>query len=205
MTQPRCHSAVRLLLILAYFVLTACAYGQLTYTDLEARVEGLPALHSQTHDPSDVLATALATIVNDHDVCCGKDSALEDSVERADPKSLKDVAAKLQGRHLLSDGRPISVTSEFWPTETVSALRLVNAFNDKHALLVMWGSHLYVVYGVVYRWVEASPDAGPYTVLHKLMLIDLRYSDERRLAEFDRLTDDVAGVQGFLFLTFRAQ
>lgn len=210
MTKPRYHFAPRSLLIfavliLAYFGLAGCAYGQLMYTDLESHVDGLPALHARTHDPSDVLAAALATIVNDHEVCCGKDSALEDSLERADPQSLKDVVAKVQGRHLLSDGRPIAVSAEFWPTEIVDGLRLVNAFSNKHAVLMMWNSHVYVVYGVLYRWVEYSADAGPYTVIRKMELIDPRYSDERREVEFNRESDDPAKVQGFLFLAFSPQ
>jgi hypothetical protein len=175
------------------------------YTDLEARVTDLPSLLAKSHDPVDVLPTSLDTIVHDRSICCGRDSALEDSVEKADPLSLKDVAAKLQGRHLLSDGRPISVAAEFWPTEAVDALRIVNTIKDKRALLMAWNSHLYVVYGVVYRWVTYSADTGPYCALRRVLLLDTRFSDWRRAVEYNRETDDPAKVQGFLTVTTAPQ
>ena len=198
-------------LVTPLFVLTLCiafsrcAYGQQTYVDQEARVSDLPMLTARTHDAADVLATSLEMVVHDPGVCCGKDSALEDSVERADPAALKDVAARLQGRHLLSDGRPIAVSAEFWSPEAVSAGKLANVLNSGHALLMMWNSRIYVLYGVVYRWVDSSPDAGPYTILRKMLLLDTRFADERREVEFNRETDDPAKLQGFLFVTFTAQ
>lgn len=197
--------------LLRFLVFVACAtlhcpiHGQQMYTDLEARVIGLPSLMAKSHDLAGVLLTSLDTILHDRSICCGRDSALEDSVAKADPLSLKDVASKLEGRHLLSDGRPISVKAEFWPTEAVDAVRLVNTLNDKHALLMSWNSHLYVVYGVVYRWVDYSADMGPYCVLRRLLLLDTRYSDSRRAVEYNRETDDPAKVQGFLLVTFAPQ
>ena len=182
------------------------AYAQQMYTDLEVRVSSLPTLMAKSHDLSDVLPTSLDTILHDRSICCGKDSALEDSVERADPLSLKDVASKLQGRHLLSDGRPIMVLAEFWPIEMVDALRLVNVLNDKHALLMVWNSQIYVVYGVVYRWVDYSTHHNrPYTVIRKLLLLDTRYSDSRREAEFNHESDDPSKVQGLLMVTTAPQ
>jgi hypothetical protein len=172
------------------------------YTDLEARVSGLPSLMAKSHELADVLPTSLDTILHDRSICCGRDSALEDSVARADPLSLKDVASRLEGRHLLSDGRPISVKAEFWPIEAVDGLRIVNTLND-NALLMSWNSHLYVVYGVVYRW--ASADSGPYCVLMRLLLVDTRFSDSRRAVEYNRETDDPAKVQGFLLVTYAPQ
>ena len=175
------------------------------YTDLEVRVSGLPSLMAKSHDLADVLPTSLDIILHDRTICCGRDSALEDDVARADPMSLKDVASRLQGRHLLSDGRPISITAEFWPTEVVDALRMVNTLRDNHALLMAWNSHLYVVYGVVYRWVDYSADMGPYCVLRRLLLLDTRFSDSRRTVEYNREIDDPAKVQGFLIVNVAQQ
>ena len=182
-------------------VAIGCA-GQQLYTDLEAHVSGLPVVVAKSHDPTNVLAASLETILHDRSICCGKDSALEDGVARADSESLQDVASKLQGRHLLSDGRPILVTAEFWPGEHVNGASLIKSFSDKHALLAFWNGHLYVAYGVVYRWLQDSVDSGPYTAIHKIELWDTRYADSRREVTFNRETDDPAKVQGFLFLTF---
>jgi hypothetical protein len=204
MTEFRsCRTALLLLAIAV--CLASLAQAQQMYTDLEARVSGLPTIASRTHDPADVLATSLDAILHDHSVCCGRDSALEDSLAKADPQSLKDVAAKIQGRQLLSDGRPILVKADFWPTESFDALRMVNTLNDKRAVLMMWNSHLYVAYGVVYRWVEQSADSGPYTVVRRILLFDMRYSDSRRMVEYNRETDDPAKVEGFLTVTFAPQ
>jgi len=185
------------------------AYGQVFNTDLEVKVGGLPALMARSHDATDVLPTALDTIFHDRSVCCGKDSALEDSVAAADPQSLKDLASKLQGRHFLGDGRPIQVTAEFWPLDAINSGKTISALTDKHALLMAWDSHLYVVYGAVYQWVwvggSTEGSATAMTVIHKFLLLDTRYSDARREVVFTRGVDDPDKIQGLLFLQSKPQ
>src|ERR1700733_12407332 len=61
------------------------------------RIANLPSLTAQSSNPTAVLATSLETIIHDKDVCCGKDSGLEEAVLSA--SSLKDLSAKAQGRH----------------------------------------------------------------------------------------------------------
>ena len=181
--------------------------AQVLNTDQEIHVSGLPSLLSRTHDLSDVLPTSIDTILHDPSICCGKDSALEDSVAAADPLSLKDVSGKLQGRHLLSDGRPIQVTADFWPSAEVNSGQIIGALADKNALLMSWNSHLYVVHGAIYQWIWVGGDetGSKMTTLHKLLLLDTRYSDERRHIEFNRETDDLTNVQGFLLLQWKLQ
>jgi hypothetical protein len=146
-----------------------------------------------------VLAASLEIVFKDKEVCCGKDSALEDSVQSADPKSLKDIASKLQGRHLLSDGRPIMVTAEYLTPDQVSAGHLIYMLAANHAPLMLWNLRLYVVDGASY--VETiDPDGGVYYVTHKFFLQDTRFSDSRREVSFDRVTEDASKVQGLLFL-----
>jgi len=183
------------------------AYAQVLNTDLEVHVSGLPSLMARTHELTDVLPTSLDTILHNRSICCGKDSALEDSVAGADPSSLKDVAAKLQGRHLLSDGRPIQVTAEFWPSNEINSGSVVGALNGQNALLMSWNSHLYVVYGAVYQWIwfGATDSGAAETSIHKFLLLDTRYSDSRRHVEFNRLTDDLSKVQGMLLVQIRTQ
>jgi hypothetical protein len=165
---------------------------------------------ARSHDPSDVLLTSLDTVFHDRDVCCGKDSALEDSVLAADPKSLKDVANRLEGRHLLSDGRPITVIAEYQTPDQVNSGRLIRVILHQHAPLMMWNSNLYVVHGVVYLWTASGGDPTSsgmitMTVIHKFLLWDTRYSDSRREVVFDRDTDDPKNVQGLLFLEAKPQ
>src|SRR5580698_9733736 len=131
--------------------LGACAYGQESYINLEVHVSDLRPLQAHSKEPSDVLVASLGIILPDQEVCCGKDSGLDDSVQQADPASLPDVAAKLQGRHLLSDGRPIMVTAKYIAPDALNSYLLLETLQQRHAMLMQWRSHLYVCYGVTYR------------------------------------------------------
>jgi hypothetical protein len=189
----------------AGYVAVAClaagclANGQVTYPEQELRIHDLPSLTARTTHSSDVLVTSLEIVFNDKEICCGKDSALEDSVESADPKSLKDITGKLQGRHLLSDGRPIMITEEYLTPDQVNAGHLIYMLREKRAPLMMWNSHLYVVAGVTY--VERIDDSDEISyAVHKFLLKDVRFSDSRREISFDRITEDAGRVEGLLFL-----
>ncbi|HXM69140.1 MAG TPA: hypothetical protein VN911_20600 [Candidatus Acidoferrum sp.] len=184
--------------------LSVCCFGQIYYPNQEVRINDLPSLTAKSRNPFDVLATAVEIILHDRKVCCGKDSALEDSVQAADPKSLKDAANKLQGRHLLSDGRPIMINAEFVPAASVNPDQLINTLAQKQALLMQWNSHFYVVYGIIYDQ-TLNQDSGIVNAIHKFLLIDPRYSDARREVVFDRLNDDWGKVQGLLILKVASQ
>jgi hypothetical protein len=175
------------------------AYGQIPYPDQEIHVHDLPALTARSTHASDVLTVSLEIVFNDKEVCCGKNSALEDSVQSCDPKSLKDIGSKLQGRHLLSDGRAVTVTAEYLTPDQVSAGHMIYMLAANHAPLMLWNSHLYVVNGMSY--VEnIDNESGVSYLTHKFFLQDTRFSDSRREVSFDRLTEDAGRVQGLLFL-----
>jgi hypothetical protein len=191
------------------FVVASClvgvclAVGQ-SYPNREIRVSGLRALMARSHEPSDVLLTSLDTVLHDRSVCCGPDSALGDSAEKANPLSLKDVVSKLQGRHLLSDGRPIMVTAEYFEPAAINSGTLIGTLRDKHALLLQWNSHVYVCYGVIYDELYDENGGLQYSI-RNLLLLDTRYSDSRREVIFNRQTDDWSKVQGMLRVTVAPQ
>lgn len=190
--------------VLTCVALCSVAYGQY-YPDQRLELHDLPSLTSRTHDPTDVLLTSLDTIMRDRDLCCGKDSALVDSAQAADPKSLKDIAGKLDGRHLLGDGRPIQIETEFLTPDQVGAGHLIAEVVRNRAPPMMWNSHLYVVHGVVFaRSVDYSTGISAY-VIQKFLLWDVRYSDTRREAVFDREKEDPDRVQGILFVSLARQ
>jgi hypothetical protein len=191
-------------MLLSCVAFCGCAYGQINNQEQELEVHNLPNLMAQSHDPSDVLLTSLDTILHDREVCCGKDSALLDSLAPADPRSLKDVADRLQGRHLLSDGRPIMVTTEYLAPNETSSGHMITMILNQHAAIMEWNSHLYVVHGLTYMWLSDG-EGGEYTELLKFLLSDTRYSDSRREVSFIRGTDDADKVQGFLFVEFKPQ
>ena len=198
---PSCAFALLVLrrcVFVSFLALGCFACGQDYYSNQEVRVSGLPLLTAKSKDLSDVLAASVEIILRDDEVCCGKGSALEDDIQRSDPKSLKDVVNRLQGRHLLSDGRPIMVTAEYLPaTSPVSGL--INALTAKQPLLMEWNSHIYVVYGAIYNTIY-SPEGGRTDSILKMFLLDTRFSDARREVSFDRATDDWGKVQGLLML-----
>jgi hypothetical protein len=148
-----------------------------------------------------VLLTCFDIVFHDHGICCTRDSALGDSAAAADPGSLKDIVAKLQGRHLMSDGRPVMVTVlDLAPQATRNPSTVVNALSNKSAMLLMWNSHLYVLYGA--RFDEARYTDGSLTeTINELFLLDTRYSDSRREVSFTREKDDWNQVEGLLLLS----
>jgi len=206
------HAHAPKLVLFAMLILTLCLWAsrllpaQVYSPNQEIRIRDLPSLTAKSRNASDVLATSVEIIFNDRKICCGKDSALEDSVQAADPKSLKDITNKLQGRHLLTDGRPIMVTVEYLAPASVNVSQLMNTLIEKHPLLMEWNSHMYVVYGVVFDQ-TLDQDGGIMNAIHKIFLLDTRFSEEdkRREISFDRLTDDWGKVQGLLLLKAAAQ
>jgi len=207
MTKLRsCRFYVRILtrLFLPCLLFGSFSPGQIAYQDQELQIHHLHALMSVSQDPSYVLLTSLDTILHDKSVCCGKDSALEDSVKAADPESLKDVASKLDGRHLLSDGRPIKVTTEYLTGAQASGGHLIKMIQDQHPALMQWNSQIYVVHGVDYFW-QSDRQGGTYTQLHKILLWDTRYSDARREVTFTVGSEGAGKVEGILFVQAAVQ
>jgi hypothetical protein len=199
---------VEVCLCLADLFLSSPAHAQVLRVDQQIAVTNLPSIVSPSSHSSDVLIAALATIIHGPEICCGKDSALEDGVQQADPKSLQDVAARLNGRHLLADGRPIMIDAEFFSPDKMSAGYLVTTITAQRAGLMEWNSHIYVLHGLIYFWNQTgSTDVGGaiVAVAHKFLLWDTRYSDSRREVLFNRDTDDLGKVQGFLFVQVKPQ
>lgn len=207
MTNPRCCGSVLLILF------SCLAFGQdnpggwkVYRPNQEVRVPQLPSLRARSHDLSDVLLTSLDIVFHDASICCGKDSALGDRALAADPSSLKEIASKVQGRQLLSDGRPILIRTDLQPVAPTVDISwwIVGALRDKHALLIEWNAHLYVLYGAVFDEV-GNDDGSSSFMIHKLLLLDTRYSGPRREVVFDRDTDDWSKVDGILGLSVAPQ
>jgi len=195
---------------LAMLCLVSWACGQETaplpvfHPNQEVRVPNLPALRARSKDRSDVLLTSLDIIFHDHSICCGRDSALEDSAAKADPRSFTDITSKLQGRHLLADGRPVLITALNLAPSARNPLPIITALQNKQALLLMWNSRLYVLYGALFD--ESLYADGTRTdTVNKFFLLDTRYSGTQREASFLRDTDDWDKVDGLLLLTLTPQ
>jgi len=189
-------------------VATASAFAQDTpgyvfHPNQEIRVTDLPSLTSSSSKTSAVLAAALETILHHKAVCCGKNSALEDTVLSA-PLSLEELSAKLQGKHVLSDGRSVMVSAEYVPQSAITPDLMISALMDQHALLMEWKSHFFVLYGAIFDETIYTSGQRQFAV-HKLLLLDPRFSDQRRETEFNRESDDWGSVQGLLTLASAPQ
>lgn len=178
--------------------------GYVFHPNQEVRVRDLPVQAALSTNTTAVLLAAVETILHDPEVCCGKDSALQDSLLSADPLSLKDVSAKLQGRHLLNDGRPIAIAAEYVAPDSLNPDQIISSLLKNRALLMEWKSRLYVLYGAVFDEKLYYSGQREYAV-HKLLLLDVRFSDSRREVAFNREIDDWGKVQGLLTLSVVVQ
>ena len=197
---------LQVLSVSAFVIFISCfAHGQegnasVFLANQEVRVANLPSLTAPSTNRTAVLTTALETILHDKAVCCGKDSALEDALLYAaltDPVSLKELSVKLQGRHLLNDGRPIVVSAQYVPQSSIYANLIITTLLERHALLIEWRSHFYVLYGAIFDETRSYSGVRQYAV-RKLLLLDPRFPDQRRETTFNRETDDWEKVQGLL-------
>jgi hypothetical protein len=201
--------------VAAFFVLASCLAVSCAAQDRgedtcylfspneEARVNNLPALTAASKDTSSVIAAAVEMVLHDTTLCCGKDSPLGDSV-LSEPRSLKELSGKLQGRHLLSDGRPIVVNAEYASQNSINSGVIIGALQDQRAPLLEWKSHVYVVYGAVFGETRCHSGARRYSIV-RLLLLDPRFSDQGREAVFNRDSDDLGKVQGLLTLSVAPQ
>ena len=209
MSRLRAASSFLTVLCLAgtLAVIPSGAQAQIAYPEKEVLVHGLPEFSARSSDLTDVLKTSLAMVIRNKGVCCGKDSALQDTIERADPKSLKEIAEKLKGRQLLSDGRPITVTTEFLTAAEVGADHIIYMLQNQHAAVMEWNSQLYVVRGVTYVESESNVEGSVSKLnsVHTFLLEDVRYSDARRQVVFDRTKENAGTVQGFLFVAWQTE
>jgi hypothetical protein len=149
--------------------------GYVFHPNQEVHVTDLPSPTASSNKPSAVLAAALETILHHKSVCCGKNSALEDTVLSA-PLSLEELSAKLQGRHVLSDGRSVMVSAGYVPQSSITPDLMISALTEQHALLMEWKSHFYVLYGAIFDETVYTSGQRQFAI-HKILLLDPRFSD----------------------------
>ena len=68
-------------------------------------------------------------------------------------------------------------------------------------MLLEWKSRVYVLYGANFDEVrQYNPDDWLFTI-HKLLLLDVRFSDQQREVELNNQTDDWKAIQGLMTLS----
>jgi hypothetical protein len=93
------------------------------------------------------------------------------------------------------------VTAHYMTPDAMNPGTLIGMITAQHAGLMQWNAHLYVVDGLIYRWIMigSGSTSAPITVIHKFLLRDPRYTDERQKVEFNR-SDDITRIGGFLLV-----
>ncbi len=168
--------------------------GYVVHPNLEIRIGNLPA---QTAS-ADATA-ALETLFHDPKLCCGTNSILADAARAANPLSLEDISGKIVGKHLFTDGHSVTITTNYLAANAINPDPIIETLVKNQPALFEWDSHLYVLYGAVYD--EKHFDTGGHEfVIHKLLLLDTRFTGQRRETSFDRDHDDWKDVQGLLLV-----
>jgi hypothetical protein len=173
--------------------------GYVILPNQQVQVASLPSVVAASRSQSDVMAASVATAVIDAAVCCGRDSALVDRVDLANGRSLMVLGEKLRGKHYLDSGLSIVVNDQYWPVASVHPEDIISSLVAQHPLLMVWSGHLYVVEGVLFDEWRCCNCAKTY-VIKRLLLVDTRFSDQRRYVSFNRQTDDWSKVTELLAL-----
>jgi hypothetical protein len=203
LTGPAPFACLVVVCIAAVSVFAQEDSSYVVHSNQEIRVTDLPVLTASSMNKSAALATALEIVVHDKIMCCGKDSAFADAVF-ADPQNLKELSPRLQGRHVLGDGLPVMVKADYVPQNAITPELMIGSLLERRALLFEWKSHFYVMYGAIFDEILYT-DGRRQLAVHRLSLLDPRFSDQRRETEFNRDADDWGKVQGLLTLAIARQ
>ena len=159
----------------------------------------LPVLTASSGDSSVVLATALEIAIQNNAVCCGKDSALEETMV-SKPGNLKELNAKLEDRYRWGNTQRFVIQAKYIPQSSIDSDLILGSLFNRHALLMEWKSHFYVLYGAVFNETLYHSGARHYAIV-KLLLLDPQFAGPGREVVFNRETDDLGRVQGLLAVT----
>ena len=110
------------------------------YPNQQVRVD-VPFSAAKSANPIDLLAASIESVICDKEFCCGKNSALETAIQSAG-FDLPDIARKLQGKHVLSDGRPFTADTEYLSAVSMNSDQLISALMQKCSARIEWNSNL---------------------------------------------------------------
>ncbi len=158
---------------------------------------------SSTNDGG-VARAAVAIVLSGSKVKCDPGSPLEVVLDATAGSSLQAMAGKLAGTSCITNGRAQRVSATFTPNSAIQSDSVIASIMQGRPLLMSWKRTLYVLYGVVYD--EHLYSNGSRTnAIRQLLLIDPRYSDQRRFVAFARDKDNFADVEGIAGLSIQRQ
>ncbi len=176
----------------------------------EVRIAALPSTVAASTSKSDVLVASVATAVMERDVCCGRNSALEDQIIAASAStgkiSLRELGEKLRGKHYLDNGASIFVADQYWPAAPIEQNAVkpgdIISLPDGPAPIADELGRPACTF-CMESYSTSAPTATLATIfrsIRTLLLIDTRFSGRRRYVSFNRQTDDWGKVTGVLAL-----
>lgn len=160
----------------------------------------LPPVTAADASSPAVAKAALAIVLSGLKVKCGPGSQLESVVEATAGPSLRSLAGRISRASCVDNGQLLRVAATFVPSGAIQADSLIASVIGGKPLLVEWKKALFVLNGVVYDEHRHS-DGHRDNVIRELLLIDPRYSDERRFVAFVREKDNFAEVEGIASLS----
>ncbi len=154
-------------------------------------------------DTSDAAAAkaAVAIVLSAANKTCDPASQILAVLEANASSRLEELSKKLSSASCLTKSGTVHVNARFMPNISIQADDIIASIRNGSLQLMRWNGVLYVLHGVVYD--EHLHNSGKReNVIRQLLLIDPRFSGERRFIAFDREKDDFSQVEGISSLDF---
>ncbi len=176
--------------------------GEVVHPNLRITVPNLPALTAVDQSGTAVAKAGLDIIFSAAKLKCEGSFHLESVMDGYAGPRLRTLTRQIASAPCTVDGRAARVTAWFVPNGEIQADSLIVPLAEGYPLLLRWKDVLYVLYGVVYDE-HLRYNGSRDNVIRELLLIDPRYSDERRLVVFRRDKDDFTQVEGIAGISAR--
>ena len=145
------------------------------------------------------LISMLSVVIQDRDVCCGKDSALGRDLERVNTTSAEEVKDVVKGRHVMNDGRWVTIETTYLPETSVNSWQLIDLIMKGQLAIIEWNHHLYLLKEVSFDETRYSDGTSDYSI-QRAVLLDPQSTAKNKEVRFDRQKDDWGQIKGLLTL-----
>jgi hypothetical protein len=150
--------------------------------------------------PGGSLSALLQAIFHDPEVCCDKDSALQHDVELLASNSLQAVNDKLKGRHVMRDGRWVTIDTQYAGEASIVSAALISNVLQGQLVLLEWDSHVYLLKSVTFDETRYTDGTSDY-VIRGMMVLDPQSKTKNMEVNYNRQKDDWGNIKSLLIVT----